>query len=112
MQIIKGYYKKIYFRESSSVFWWSEFLATDPGALPDYPRSTGGLLSLVNTIEDLLGRNNSDSDLENLYYVRRDPSCRPRGIFYPQELALTSRTSGGGSVGIVRSRAHATKFCF
>jgi hypothetical protein len=29
---------------------------------------------------------------------------------YPQKLALTSPTSGGRSVGIVRSRAQATEF--
>jgi len=29
---------------------------------------------------------------------------------YPQKLALTSPTGGGGSVGIVRSRTKATEF--
>jgi hypothetical protein len=29
--------------------------------------------SLVSTIEELLGRKNSGSGLENLYYGRRDP---------------------------------------
>jgi hypothetical protein len=32
-----------------------------------------GPLSLVSTIEELLGRNNSGSDLENRKYGRRDP---------------------------------------
>jgi hypothetical protein len=36
----------------------------------------------------------------------------PRGTLYPQKLALTSSTSGGRSVGIVRSRTQATKFSF
>jgi hypothetical protein len=31
---------------------------------------------------------------------------------YPQKLALTSPTSGGRSVGIVRSRTKATEFSF
>jgi hypothetical protein len=34
------------------------------------------------------------------------------GTLYPQKLALTSPTSGGRSVGIVRSRTKATEFCF
>jgi hypothetical protein len=44
-------------------------------------------------------------------YGRRDPSRWPRGTFYPQRLALTS-TSGGRSVGIVRSRAQANELCY
>jgi hypothetical protein len=43
-------------------------------------------------------------------YGRRDPSRWPRGtLFYLQQLALTSSTSGGRSVGIVRSRTQATE---
>jgi hypothetical protein len=34
------------------------------------------------------------------------------GPLYPQKLALTSPTSGGRSVGIVRSRTQATVFSF
>jgi hypothetical protein len=37
-------------------------------------------------------------------YGRSDPSRWPRGTFYQQTLAITSSTSGGRSVGIVRSR--------
>jgi hypothetical protein len=48
-----------------------------------------GPLSLVSTIEELLGRNSSGSALE--------------------KLALTSPTSGGSSVGIVRSRIKVTE---
>jgi hypothetical protein len=57
---------------------WSEFLATDPEvragfpALPDFLRSgwSGtGLLSLVSTTEELLGR----KGLEIREYSRRDP---------------------------------------
>jgi hypothetical protein len=69
-------------------------------------------LSLVSTTEELLGRKSSGSGLENRDYGRRDPSCWPRGNFYPQMLALTSPTSGGCSVGIVRSRTQATEFFF
>jgi hypothetical protein len=41
---------------------------------------------------------------------RRDPSRWPRGTLYPQKLTLTWPTSGGRSVGIVRSRTQATEF--
>jgi hypothetical protein len=69
-----------------------------------------GPLSLVSTIEELPERKSSVSVLESGEYGRRDPSRRPRGTFYPQKLALTSPTSGGRSVGIVRSRTQATEF--
>jgi hypothetical protein len=62
------------------------------------------VLSLVSTTEELLERKSSGSGLEIREYGRRDPSRRPRGTLYPQKLALTSLTSGGRSVGIVRSR--------
>jgi hypothetical protein len=45
--------------------------------------------------------------LENREYGRREPSRWPRGTIYPQKLALSSPTSGGRSVGIVRSRTQA-----
>jgi hypothetical protein len=64
----------------------------------------------VTTIEELLGRKSSSSGLESREYGRRDPSRGPRGILYPQTLALTLTTSGGLSVGIVRSRSQATEF--
>jgi hypothetical protein len=48
--------------------------------------------------------------LETLEYGRRDPSRSQRGTLYPQKLGLTSPTSGGRSVGIVRSRTKATEF--
>jgi hypothetical protein len=50
--------------------------------------------------------------LEYREYGRRDPLCWPRNTLYPQKLALTSSTSGGRSVGIVRSRTKATEFEF
>jgi hypothetical protein len=71
-----------------------------------------GSLSLVNITEELLGRNSSDSGLEIWEYDRKDPSRWPRDTTYAQKLALTSQTSGGRSVGIVRSRAKAAEFSF
>jgi hypothetical protein len=59
-----------------------------------------GPLSLVSTIEELLERKSSGSGLEKREYDRGDP----RDTLYPQKSALTSPTSGGRSVGIVRSR--------
>jgi hypothetical protein len=74
-----------------------------------------GPLSLVSTTEELPRRKSSVSGVENRDYGRRDPLFRSRNNLYPQELVLTSPTSGGRSVGIVRSRAKATEFvsfCF
>jgi hypothetical protein len=50
-----------------------------------------GPLSLVSTIEELLGRKSIGSGLENLEYSSRDPSRWPRNTICPQKLALTSR---------------------
>jgi hypothetical protein len=51
--------------------------------------------------------------LESREYGRRDPSRWKRGTLYPQKLALTSLTSGGRSVGILRSRTQSAEFvCF
>jgi hypothetical protein len=68
-----------------------------------------GPLSLVSTIEELLGRKSSGSGLETEITSVEDPSRRPPGTLYPQKLALTSPTSGGRSVGIVHSRNKATE---
>jgi hypothetical protein len=57
-----------------------------------------GPLSLVGTIEELLGRNSSGSHLENRQYVHVDPLRWLRDTFYPKTLARTSPTSGSGSV--------------
>jgi hypothetical protein len=65
-----------------------------------------GLLSLVSTTEELLERKSSESGLENREYGHRDPSS----TLYPQKLALTSPTSSGRSVGIVRPRTQAKEF--
>jgi hypothetical protein len=69
-------------------------------------------LSLVSTTEELLGRKSSCFGIENRKYDRRVLSRWPRGTLYPQKLALTSPTSGGGSVCIVRLRTQAMEFCF
>jgi hypothetical protein len=68
-------------------------------------------LSLMSTIEELLGRNNSSSSLETRECGCRDPSCWPHYTHYLQKLALTS-LSGGHSVGIVHSWTRATEFIF
>jgi hypothetical protein len=60
----------------------------------------------------MLRRKISGSCLDSREYGHRDPSRWPRDTLYPQKLALTSPTSGGRSVGIVRSRTHATEFSF
>jgi hypothetical protein len=46
---------------------------------------------------------------ENRDYGRRDPPRWPRNTLYPQKLALTSPTSGGRSVGVVRSQTKTTE---
>jgi hypothetical protein len=57
-------------------------------------------------------KNKTSSGLQNREYGRRDPSRFPRGTLYPQKVALTSPTSGGRSVGIVRPRIEDTEFSF
>jgi hypothetical protein len=71
-----------------------------------------GPLSLVSTTEELLGRKSSGSGLENREYGRRDSSRLSRGTLCPEKLSLSSPTSAGCSVGIVRSRTQATEFRF
>jgi hypothetical protein len=104
---------------TTSMVWWSEFLATDPEVGFDsrcyqiFWERVGlerGPLSLVSTTEELLERNSSGSGLETREYDHRDPSRWPRGTLNTQMLALTRPTSGGRSVGIVRSRTKATEF--
>jgi hypothetical protein len=69
-----------------------------------------GPLSLVSTIEELLGRNSSGCGLETREYGRGDPLRWLRDTLYPQKLALTSQTSDGRSADLVRLRAKATEF--
>jgi hypothetical protein len=68
-----------------------------------------GPLSLVSTIEELLGRKSSGSGLESREFNHRDLSRWPRGTLYPQTFAPTSPTSGDRSVSIVRSLTQATE---
>jgi hypothetical protein len=68
-----------------------------------------GPLSLVSIIEELL-RRNSGSGLESRDYVHGDSLRWPRSILYQLKLVLTSLTSDGRSVGIVRSRTHSMEF--
>jgi hypothetical protein len=42
-----------------------------------------GALSLVSTIEELLGRKSSGCGLESREYGLKDPSRWPRGTLYP-----------------------------
>jgi hypothetical protein len=53
-------------------------------------------------------RNSSASGLGHREYGTEDP-LRWRDALYPRKLALTSPTSGGRSVGIVRSLTKATE---
>jgi hypothetical protein len=69
-----------------------------------------GPISLVRTIQELLGTKSSCSGLENRECGRRDPSRWPRSTFHPQKLALTSPKRGCRSLGIFRSRIQATEF--
>jgi hypothetical protein len=62
-----------------------------------------GPFSLMSTIKELLERKSSGSGLEIREYGRRDPLRWPHITLYPLMLALTSLTSSGRSVGIVRS---------
>jgi hypothetical protein len=64
-----------------------------------------GPLSLVSIFEELLGRKSNGSGLENRDYGRREfATLTTRHPLYLQKLALTSPTSCGRSVGIVRSQ--------
>jgi hypothetical protein len=69
-----------------------------------------GPISLVSTIEELLGRKGRGSSLERREYGRKDPSRLSHTTLYPQTLALISPTSR--LVGILRSRNQATEFFF
>jgi hypothetical protein len=70
-----------------------------------------GPLSLMSTTEELLGRNSSGSGLESREYGSAVPLGWPRYTLYPRKMAVTSLTSSGRSVGIVRSQTQATEFC-
>jgi hypothetical protein len=71
-----------------------------------------GPLSLVRTTEEVLGRKRSGSGLDRRDYCRENPLCPLHDTLCPQKLTLTSPTSGGRSVGIVRSQSQAMEFSF
>jgi hypothetical protein len=71
-----------------------------------------GPLSLVSTIEELLGRESSGSGLEIRDYGRRGSAALTTGHHLSTEVSTNFLTSGGRSVGIVRSRTQATEFSF
>jgi hypothetical protein len=71
-----------------------------------------GLLSLVNTIEELFGTKSSGFGLETREYGRRDTSRCPGDTLCPQKLVLTSPRRGDRSVGVVRWRTQATEFSY
>jgi hypothetical protein len=72
-----------------------------------------GPLSLVNTSEKLLEWKSSRSGSRKTEINGRgDPLRWPRDKLYTQKLTLTSPTSGGRSVGIVRLQAKARVFRF
>jgi hypothetical protein len=68
-----------------------------------------GVLSLMSIIEELLGRNSSGSGVE-IEITAVGIRSADHVALYQQKLALTSRTSGGRLVSIVRSRTQATEF--
>jgi hypothetical protein len=65
--------------------------------------------SLMSTIEELLGWGIRGSGLEIREYACGYPPRWPLDTLYRQKLTLASPTSGGLSVGIVRSRTQATE---
>jgi hypothetical protein len=117
-----------YAKELSNLSWNSDLLcgivatvlgyrSGGTGSIPSTTRKKvvgleRGPLSLVSTTEELLDRKVASPVKKNREYGRRDPSHWPRGTLYPQKLAITSPTSGGRSVGIVRSRTQTMKFFY
>jgi hypothetical protein len=69
-----------------------------------------GPLSLVSTIEELLGIKSSGSILEIRDYGHRNPSHWPRDTLCPQQLAVTSPTSSSHLFSIVCSRTQDMEF--
>jgi hypothetical protein len=69
-----------------------------------------GTLSLVSIIKELLGRKSRGSGLESREYSRMDLSRWPRDTLCPQKLTVTSPTSCGRSVAIVRLRTKTMEF--
>jgi hypothetical protein len=84
-------------------------------ALPDFLRSSESGMGSTQPREDNWGatwKESSGSGLETEMNGRGDPLRWPRDILYPLKWAITSPTSGGRSVGIVRWRIKALEFFF
>jgi hypothetical protein len=47
-----------------------------------------GSFSLLNTTEELLGRESNGCGQENREYSHRDPLCWPRNTLYPQKVGI------------------------
>jgi hypothetical protein len=69
-----------------------------------------GPLSLVRITEELLERKVVASVYKTEINGRGNSLRLPRDTLYPLKLALTSATSGGRSVGIVRCRTKTPEF--
>jgi hypothetical protein len=105
---------------TASVVKWPEFLATDlevPGSIPGALRFSEKQRVWNGVHSASLGQLSSylkgkvAAPVEKLKINDHgNPLRRPRDTLYPQRLALTSLTSGGRSVGIIRSRTKATEF--
>jgi hypothetical protein len=74
-----------------------------------YESGTGSTQPRWAQLRSYLDGKSSRSGLESREYGSRNPSRWPRDTLCPQKLELTSPTSGGRSVGIVRSRTEATE---
>jgi hypothetical protein len=75
--------------------------------LAQHHRLCGPAVTVHATDPEVLG---SIPGLENRDYDRGDPLHWPRDTLYQQKLVLTTPTSGGRSVDIVRLRAEATEY--
>jgi hypothetical protein len=72
-----------------------------------------GPLSLVSITEELLEWKSSGSGFRKPRLTAVVILCADHSTpLYPQNLAHTSPTSGGRSVGVIRLRAEATEFSF
>jgi hypothetical protein len=68
-----------------------------------------GPLILLSATEELLGRKSSGSGLEKREYGRRGSAALTMRHPLYAKVGITTPTSGGRSVGVVRVRTQATK---